>query len=181
MHAKKELVSQTAEKDEVIKRLTRQLEEKQEAVKKAFEKAETEASQAQVADQKALVSLEGELGLPPFPNEDPETGVFVEPLAVRVPRLGEAARRLLDSATDAEFSHFFYFVERFLRCCYQVEVLQKTLAELDGSLTDELSDEELLRAGYQHRLLGENFPYEAVLEEYMLEKAKNDHVDDPSS
>lgn len=82
MLTKKELTLLEAKKEKTIKRMTHELE-----------REKLRVSQAPVADLKALVDLEGELGLAPFPEEDSEAGVFMQPLAGRVPRLMEAAKR----------------------------------------------------------------------------------------
>lgn len=62
--------------------------------------------------------------------------------------------------------------------------MQKPLPSLDGSLTNEPSDEELLWSGCEKKLLGEKFPYEAVLADYMEKNSEEgtfEGVDGPSS
>lgn len=100
-----------------------------------------------------------------------------------MPCLASAAKRLLDSTTDAEFEHSVYFAEGFLRCWYQVELLKNSFAELDDTLTNEPSNSDLFRAGYQQQLLEADFPYKKVLAEFMPEsnEGASEHLDDPSS
>lgn len=61
----------------------------------------------------------------------------MEPLPLRLPRAAEVAKGSLDSAADVQLNQSVCFAEDFLRCCHQIEVLQKSLAGLDGSLMDE--------------------------------------------
>lgn len=78
-----------------------------------------------------------------------------------------AVNKCVDAAVEAQFDQSVFYAEGFLQCRYQVEMLQKPLAELDGALTDEPSSDELLKAGCVNRLLGENFPYGVIFKEFM--------------
>lgn len=76
--------------------MTRQLGEKQEASSKAL----IEVVKAQMTVVAALASMKKELNLAPFPNEIPDKGLFTEPITVRMPRVFNAVKALIDSATE---------------------------------------------------------------------------------
>lgn len=70
-------------------------------MEESAKKAEVKVEEALVVDLKAVAALEGELGLKPYADEDPEKGCFVKHLVARLPRVAEVAKRWLDAAAEA--------------------------------------------------------------------------------